>query len=119
MSLDLKLLPLLGPHGLWVSHSMIDLLRREELWPAIQALSNVARIPEPLNCHLARDAEDENIIYGEVTEDAFGDPLTWTTVADLLTVRDHEHVQGNWQNRAAWAYLAEMPLDWKIVLYWS
>lgn len=44
---------------------------------------------------------------------------SWTCrYGDLVTLRDSEEVQDNAKNRAIWAYLAETPPDWPIVLYW-
>jgi hypothetical protein len=115
MGVDLKLLPLLA-HDFWCSHIILGVNGRRELWPKIEALSTQP-VPKPLICYEAR-GKDGDPCYGEVTEDCYGNSLTWLTPTELLTLRDAREVRDNWHNRALWAYLAEMPKDWPIVLYW-
>ncbi len=119
MGVDLRLLPLLGPEA-WVSHSMLDLERRRALWPAVEALSS-QEIPEPLSCYLNRVPDGSyqgEPCYGYIEKDPYGNRLRWTTAKELLKLSNHESVQDNYLNRAVWAYLAQIPPDWKIVLYW-
>ena len=115
MGVDLTLLPLLQ-RDFWVSHDIIRINQRSELWDAINKLPSHP-VPGRLGCYFAQTPEGE-VGYGDVTEDCYGDPLRWVTPADLLTLSDHELVRDNWQNCAVWAYLAEMPKDWPIVLWW-
>jgi len=115
MGVDLTLLPLIGP-DFWASHDVIQLNRRSALWPEIAKLKQHP-IPMPLTCYLSR-GEDGESRYGNTEKDPYGDPLKWTTAAELLTLKDHEVVVDDWQNRAVWAYLSHMPPDWPIVLYW-
>lgn len=116
MGVDLKLLPLIEK-DYWAAHDILRLMRRHKLWTKIEALPQQA-ISGILACHEATTPDGERG-YGDIAEDAYGTQLKWTTAADLLTLRDDEAVQDNWQNRAVWAYLAAMPATWKIVLYWS
>ncbi len=44
--------------------------------------------------------------------------MTYATAGDLLKLSEHSAVLDNWQNKAVWAYLANMPATWPIVLYW-
>lgn len=115
MGVDLKLLPLLTP-DFWAAHDILRLERRSELWPAIQALPQLD-IPKPLSCYEARTPEGEPC-YGPVETDPYGNRMKWVTAGALLTLKDHESIRDDWQNRAVWAYLANIPEDWPIVLYW-
>ena len=115
MGVDLTLLPLLNK-DFWAAHDMLQLNRRSELWPEFRGMKK-SPIPKPLSCHLA-SGEDGESRYGELEDDPYGDRLAWVTVRDLLPLREHEAIKDDWQNRAVWAYLAEMPEDWQIVLYW-
>ncbi|MBZ6078897.1 hypothetical protein [Microvirga puerhi] len=115
MGVDLKLLPLLSP-GTWAAHDGIGLERRDEFWPKIEALEQ-AEIPEPLRCYHARTSDDAEG-YGRLEKTPFGTRLTWTTAARLMTLASEHEVKDNWKNRAAWAYLAQMPPEHPIVLYW-
>lgn len=115
MGVDLTLLPLLSKK-FWCAHSKIDLERRRELWGPVAALPQQP-IPEKLGCYLARNAAGETC-YGDIDDDPYGSFLQYTTAGALMTLRDHKSVQDNWVNKAIWAYLAEMPDDWPIVLYW-
>ncbi len=115
MGVDLTLLPLISK-DYWAAHDMINLERRSELWPLIEALPQ-KDIPQALSCFLARGSDGESK-YGQETRTPYGMPMRYTTVGDLLALRDSGPVQNAWRNKAAWAYLAEMPPDWPIVLYW-
>lgn len=115
MGVDLKLLPLIGA-DYWAAHDMIEIERRRELWPAIEALPQ-ANIPKPLSCFLAR-SEGGDHCYGEAETTPYGDRMKYTTAGDLLTLKDLPAVNDHWRNKAVWAYLAQMPAQWPIVLYW-
>lgn len=116
MGVDLRLLPLMSNHG-WLSHEIYSVERRRELWEDIAGLSQEP-IPQPLGCFLAHDPKTGDTCYGDVEETPYGERITYTTAADLLSLKDHEAVKDNWRNRSIWAALAEMPPDWKIALYW-
>lgn len=115
MGVDLKLLPLL--HGdFWTAHTILDVNRRRELWPEIAAQVR-DQVPEPVNCYLAI-GKDGDPAYGPVAKDPYGSPLTWCTAGNLWSLKLHRGVQDNWQNKAIWEFLGQMPKDWKIVLFW-
>lgn len=116
MGVDLTLMPLIG-QDFWVSHDMLSLNRRSALWPEINKLQQ-QEIPRPITCFRAI-GEDGEACYGERDDDPYGATLKWTTPRELLTLKDHEAITDDWQNRAVWAYLKQMPPDWPIVLYWS
>jgi hypothetical protein len=115
MGVDLTLMPLLEK-DYWVSHALIRLERRRALWPKIEALG-ARPVPEPLTCFQGV-GPDGDPAYGEITQDPYGQPLTWLPAGELATLHDDETVQDNWLNQAAWAYLRQMPPDWPVVLYW-
>jgi hypothetical protein len=117
MGTSLKLLPLLSP-GHWVSHDILRVDPFFDLWPIINALPQLD-IPTPLSCYEARTKNKGKPCYGSVETDAGGQRLKWVTAQQLLTIKDHERIAGNWRNRAVWAYLANMPDASPIVLYWS
>ena len=71
------------------------------------------------------DEEMEDLEDGELpqdlrrlNEDVFGPPLHSVAASDLVALRSHDDVQSSGKNRAAWAYLAELPPDFRVVLYW-
>lgn len=115
MGVELNLLPLYINNS-WLSHQIIAIGKEYDLFDKINKLPQ-SEIPEALSCYLARDKEGETH-YGYIMEDPYGNKLKWVTVGDLLSLKDSDSVKDNWKVRAAWAYLAEMPSDWKIVLYW-
>lgn len=116
MGVDLTLMPLLS-EDFWASHDLLRLERRRELWDDVAKLPQKP-IPKPISCYVARRPDGESG-YGDATETPYGEAMTYTTAADLLTLSEHEAVQDNWMNRAVWSYLAKMPPHWPIVLYWS
>lgn len=116
MGVDLRLLPLLSK-DFWCAHEILSLERRRDLWDEILKLPQKP-IPQPLSCFLATDKTSGEICYGYIETDPYGGRPHYTTAGDLVTLRDNHEVQDNPKNRAIWAYLAETPPDWPIVLYW-
>ena len=133
MGIDLILLPL-NPLGdpltkHFSSWSILDLRRRQALWDEIRALP-FQMLSAPLSTPLgvweagddttAKDAASAQGIWDirKITSDGYDTPLCHVSCADLLSLREHEGVQDNPENRAAWAYLAELPGDARIILYW-
>lgn len=88
--------------------SRLNLERRRELWPEING--------KPLGKKVSGYFKDN---YGEITEDCYGGKITYLEAGELLELKNHESVRDNFTNRAIWAYLAELPADHKIILYWS
>jgi len=117
MGVDLTLLPLIG-RDFWAAHDILRLERRSELWSDVEKLPQKP-IPQALSCHKAVSPTTGDPCYGDTETTPYGTRITYTTAADLMTLKDNEAVQDNWQNRAIWAYLAQMPGDWPICLYWS
>lgn len=115
MGVDLTLLPLLSK-DFWAAHTQLNVERRRELWPLIEALPQ-ADIPKPVSCYFAR-GEDGESCYGDAEVTPYGDKMKYTTAGDLASLKDAEPVADNWLNKSTWAYLALMPKDWPIVLYW-
>lgn len=115
MGVDLTLLPVYSK-GSWLCHNMVELNRRSELWPEFEKVTQID-VPEPIISYLAT-GEDGESKYGDVLEDPYGDRLKWTTAGNLMQLKDHPTIQDCWQNRGIWAWLAEMPEDWPVVLYW-
>lgn len=115
MGVDLTLMPLLNRDA-FVSHDLIGLERRRELWDEIMKLP-AKRLARPLRCHVAR-LENGERGYGDLETDPYGAEIHTVTAGDLATLANNESVTDNHLNRAAWAYLAQMPPDWPIALYW-
>lgn len=114
MGVDLTLMPLIGK-DYWAAHTQIDLGRDRDLLDKLMKLPT-KEIPQPISCYKAHDGQ--NTIYGDVDKSPYGERLTYVLAADLKKYADCKEVQDGWENRAAWAYLAHMPDDWPIVLYW-
>jgi hypothetical protein len=51
-------------------------------------------------------------------KDPYGNRLKTIMSSDLLSLINHPSVTDGWKTKAAWAYIAQLPLDWPIVLYW-
>lgn len=94
----------------------IRLERRSELFAEIQRLGQP--MDAPVWCHHARRPDGEKE-YGLLAKDPYGDPLAMVRVRDLLPLAEHDEVQDAFLNRAAWAWLAAMPPDAPLVLYWN
>lgn len=115
MGVDLTLMPLIG-EDYWAAHDLIQVERRRELWDEIAKLPS-RPVRSPLSCFVARMPNGEQG-YGNLETDPYGEKMRYMTPEVLLLVKDHEAVTDNWRNRAVWDYLAKMPPNWPIVLYW-
>jgi len=116
MGVELRLLPVIQKN-VWLSHEMWTVVGEYEFWKAIDSIPQQP-ITEPIGCFLAQDKKTGETTYGNVETDPYGSRLKYTTVSDLLTLKDHKVAQDNWRNRAVWAALQQMPPEWIIVLYW-
>jgi hypothetical protein len=115
MGVELKLMPLWRP-GSDLAHDMISIGKDYELFDAINRLPK-KELEKPVWSYNAVLPDGENT-YGLIEKDPYGERLTTVTSTDLLTLRNHHCVSDFWRTKAAWAYIAEMPADWPIVLYW-
>lgn len=121
MGVDLALLPFDGElsDDVAFSHTVLDCFRRRELWEHIEALPDEP-VPARFDTYLSHDdAWDEGTHYGNTQRTPYDTPVRCVRVADLLPLRHHQGVQDNPKNRAVWAYLAELPPDTRVALYWS
>lgn len=117
MGVDLTLIPVMYDTGGTVfPHTKITLNRRRELWAVIEE----AKIERPLGRAVYWTAgEDEKL--QPVTETPYGTPWTYATAGDLLGVMApwlEANDPTDWENRAAVAYLKELPPNMTIVLRW-
>jgi len=57
--------------------------------------------------------------WGNLQRDAHDDPIVMVTIGALTTLAHHPDVRRIQSNRAVWAYLAEMPPEQLVALYWD
>lgn len=105
-------------NGRGSAYTILALQRRPSLWPLIRAIPGQ---PVPARfATLVQHTPDEGIWReGDTQTDTYDQPLRCVFVRDLLPLAAREEVQGNTHNRAAWAYLAQMPEDMRVALYWT
>lgn len=114
MGVDLTLLPFTYDMGASASsHTVLHLCRHRDLLDKIQSLPSF-QVPKDFATYLKGGREE----FGNLQDTPYGERLKYTTAESLLVLRDHVDVKDNWDNRAAWAYLAELPPDTKIALFW-
>lgn len=99
----------------WLCLTMIDLTRRRDLWEPIADLPSEPAPKVTGYCAALPDGESG---WGEIIKDAYGEKLRFTTAGNLAGLSEMEAVKDNPLNRAAFAYVANLPSDWPIVLYW-
>lgn len=118
MGLDLAMLPFDYDGAEFpFSHTVLDCQREGELFEALMKLPNEV-VPEHFTSYLCRDEDFEELHYGKTRKTPYGEPLTYVRVKQLLMFSSHECVQNNHKNRAIWAYLAQMPKETKVALFW-
>src|SRR5438876_287695 len=118
VAIDLTLLPF--DHeapGSAFSHTILGCNGGGTLYEQIDKL-DADPVPLSFRSYLSRDDEWEEAHYGETHETPYGAPLTCVSAKCLLRFRDQEEVAGNAKNRAVWAYLAELPPETRVALFW-
>jgi hypothetical protein len=117
MGLDLTLLPIdIDCKNFFASHVVLSCERRGDLFEKIKKLPS-KKAPK-LYSFLAKGKDGEHC-YGVMSgEDPYGDPLWCVEALHLKRLWDHVEVEDNWRNRAAWAYLRQLPSNMKVVLFW-
>lgn len=120
MGLDLTLMPFYssGP-ACNIAHTMIDTLGGYVLHDLIAPIEDRhgRDVPEHFYTFRGRD-ENDNTCYGITIKTPYGERLKYVQARHLAALAESEEVQSSPLNRAAWAYLKELPPDWRIALYW-
>jgi hypothetical protein len=121
VGVDLTLLVVTGTRDFGFAHTLLQLKRRRDLWPAVEALESQPA-PTKFSTYFARvpdgSMEGESC-YGYVTETPYGTPLRMVQASALVTLAGHVDVNDNPTNRATWAYLAALPGETWIALWWN
>jgi hypothetical protein len=119
MGIDLSLLPFEndGDRSVYC-YTVLELNRDSEFWLLIRALPSTAGPEELITFFFEEDDPEYESGVGPVQMDQYGEPLSYVCVSDLVSLRSHPAVTLDIQNRAAWAYLAALPGDWLVALYW-
>ena len=123
MGADLTLLPFYSPRmndDSCFSHDVVDLERRKNLWTQIQEIEGEAgfNVPDDFFSFLGRDDICKGTHYGKTTKTPSGSHLKYVFAKDLKKLATHEGVLDNYKNRAAWAYLEQVPDELKVALFW-
>lgn len=115
MGVDVTFLPIEHEsENLCYSHTLLPLERRYDLQDEIRKLGP-RELGRKISSYVGRNKDGE-ICYGDTDSDCYGEALTYLTAGELLLV-DKATVE--YQNKAVWAYLKELPSDAKIIIYWS
>ena len=119
MGLDLSLLPFDADGDISFSHTILNCERRQELFEQLFQLDEAGqKVPEKFNSYLSRDEKYEDSHYGLTTKTPYGEDLKYVKAVHLKAYASHPEVQDNYINRAIWAYLACLPDETKVALYW-
>ena len=108
MGIELSLCPV--EKGLPYSFTRITLNRRTELFMDIKELPS--EYDPQITAYIG---EEGKFVAVKDTEKASERTVT---IAQLLTLRDHDGVQDNDENRAAWAYLSARDPSLRVLLHW-
>lgn len=117
MGLDLRLLPVDHDGGNWgFSHTILNCANAGAIHDIVRSLPETDP-PDDFTTYLAHMPNGDHG-YGKTTETPYGEPLRCLRVHQLLTLRDDPIITASEQNRATWAYLAELPSTMKVALFW-
>ncbi len=120
MSVDLTLLPFDGDHGdLSFSHTVLPVYANYDLHAQINKL-NQLEVPPTFTSYFGSNDKPSDYYYGErcygkTIEDSYGQPVKYTTVKELLTIKDKY-----WTCRSVpvFAYLKCLKPATKVALFW-
>ncbi len=127
---DVTLLPVQGAEGDRLAmyaedalscacpQALAETLRRLESFPLPRVFRTwlSRHFPqEGCDCGCAEGLEH----WGNLQRDAHDDPIVMVTIGALTTLAHHPDVRRIQSNRAVWAYLAEMPPEQLVALYWD
>ena len=121
MGVDLMLLPMTTDfNGRAYAHTTLEVQRRYELWPLIRALPS-----EPVPPHfeslvsIAGPPEWDSWVQGNTQVDCYENPVFCVLAEHLCSLAGHPAVEQEVINRAAWSYLAQLPGEMRVALYWA
>lgn len=128
MGLDLTLLPLdSDSDSIRYSHTVIQCGWASRLFDLLADVESTPLSVSPqsdiFTCYMARlypGTDHESTGYGEVTEDAYGQPIRCVTSGQLQSVMlgTPSIMSDSPRNRAAYAYLHALPDNTRVALYW-
>lgn len=118
MGVDIAFLPV-DSIEVGFSHQILQTCRRSELNDIIEEIEKQHGRDVPVNftSYLGK-REDDGSGYGMTDKSPYGDPLKMVQAEHLKTIANIQPIQDNWQNRAVWAYIDQMPDDQWVVVYW-
>jgi hypothetical protein len=117
MGVDLTLLPYRDRGDGWVcARTVLPLERNSDLWEVIRELPSEPVPSEFWAYQAPRRPAGERM--GKLRKDPYGDPLRSVSAADLGRLRNHPEVRRA-GNQAAFRYIAALPADWRVALYWD
>jgi hypothetical protein len=120
MSVDLTLLPFDGDlSDLSFSHTVLNVYSNYDLHDQINKLSQLD-VPDGFNSYMSRNDKPDDYYFGEscygkTIEDCYGKHVKYTTVKELLTIKEKY-----WTARSVpvYAYLKALDPQTKVALYW-
>ena len=115
MSVDLRLLIFDHDEGerLSFSHTQMELGADYDLHDKIKSLPSMP-VPKGFTSYSGK-ASDGETGYGETQEDCYGERVKWILSDDLLKIDVSDCAP---KVKAAWAYIACLPPETKIALFW-
>ena len=121
MGLDLALLPVESITAHY-SHTVLDCMRREDLFEVIKELEREygIKVNDDFYSFLSKEGPpDMETHYGLTVETPYGKPVKSVPVFRLKGLYNHGDVRDNHRNQAVWAYLDMLPDDTAVALYWN
>lgn len=123
MGVDLLLIPFKSSNDIngriWgLSSSSLEVVRSRDMWREILALESQPVAERFLTPFGLVYPDEPDYWNRETSVDAYDKPLRWVSAGDLASLRDYRNIPKESQNRAVWAYLEQLPPDYKVALYW-
>jgi len=114
MALDLTLLPFSGESS---ADTALPLERRSALFQIIRLELPAEEALHNFESYLGT-RPDGSQGHGLTLETSWGYRVKYVTAGALAALSGHPEVMEHWLNRAAWAYVRELPPETKVALFW-
>ena len=121
MGVDLMLLPMDADfNNSAFAYTTLEVRRRRELWPLICALPSEP-VPPSFESLLSLEGPPDwdFWVQGNTQVDGYEKPLFCVLAEHLLSLASHPAIEEEYLNKAAWAYLAQLPGETRVALYWT
>lgn len=101
------------------ARTVLRLERARKLFKDISEFSEAKGVVVPGTfCSYFKNMNSAEPKWGKTLVDIYGRPIKTLTAGELMGFAGHPDVTDSFHNRAAWAYLSQLPPEVRVALWW-